>query len=76
MVLKITEELSDRVNRIVRHSCCNCIDDNCLLRTQLRATDQQVWHLLQLSFEMHIACFSKTLRRHTRLQRKTERMIL
>lgn len=31
MVLKITEELSDRVNRIVRHSCCNCIDDNCLL---------------------------------------------
>ena len=31
MVLKITEEQSDRVNRIVRHSCCNCIDDNCLL---------------------------------------------
>ena len=31
MVLKITEELSDRVNRVVRHSCCNCIDDNCLL---------------------------------------------
>ena len=31
MVLKITEELSDRVNRIVRHSCCNCINDNCLL---------------------------------------------
>lgn len=31
MVLKITEELSDRVNRIVRHSCCNCIDGNCLL---------------------------------------------
>lgn len=27
MVLKITEELSDKVNRIVRHSCCNCIDD-------------------------------------------------
>lgn len=31
MVLKITEEQSDRVNHIVRHSCCNCIDDNCLL---------------------------------------------
>ncbi len=28
MVLKITEELSDRVNRVVRHSCCNCIDDS------------------------------------------------
>ncbi len=81
MVLKITEELSDRVNRIVRHSCCNCIDDNCLLLDD--GEEHSCVQLIskygiycKLSFEMRIACFPKTLRRHTRLQRKTERMIL
>lgn len=31
MVLKITEEQSDRINHIVRKSCCNYVDGNCLL---------------------------------------------
>lgn len=31
MVLKITEKQSEKINRIVRESCCNYVDDNCLL---------------------------------------------
>ena len=31
MVIKITEEQSERINQIVRESCCNCADSNCLL---------------------------------------------
>ena len=31
MVIKITEEQSARINRIVRESCCNCADGKCLL---------------------------------------------
>ena len=31
MVVKITEKQSDRINQVVRESCCNCIDNCCLL---------------------------------------------
>lgn len=31
MILKITPEQSDEVNRIVTTACCNCVDGNCLL---------------------------------------------
>ena len=31
MVIRITEEQSERINEIVRTACCNCADDNCLL---------------------------------------------
>ena len=31
MVVKITAEQSERIHRIVRESCCNCVDGNCLL---------------------------------------------
>lgn len=31
MVIKITTEQSEKVNALIRDSCCNCADDSCLL---------------------------------------------
>lgn len=31
MLLKITDKQSERINSIIRKSCCNCVDDHCIL---------------------------------------------